>query len=193
MSSKRLFDIFFSLLGMIITLPIFLIIPFVILLEDGRPIFFKHTRVGKDGVLFRLIKFRTMENAISADSFEPGNRFRITRSGSVLRKYKLDELPQLINVLKGEMSIVGPRPEVPEWVQTFSDRYEKILTVKPGITDNASIEYRDEEIILSESVDPYAIYREVILPRKMFLYEEYVETHSLKGDIQIIINTILAL
>lgn len=126
-------------------------------------------------------------------NFNPGNRSRVTSVGQFLRKSKLDELPQLINVFKGEMSMVGPRPEIPQWVTVYPERWEKVLSVRPGITDNSSILFRDEESILSQSEDPERTYREVILPKKLDFYEEYVDTHSFFGDIKTIFRTIISI
>lgn len=125
--------------------------------------------------------------------FEPGNTTRITSVGQILRKTKLDELPQLINVLLGHMSFVGPRPEVENMVALYPERWEKILTVKPGITDNASIAFLNEEYILEKAEDPEEFYREVILPQKMDLYEDYVKNHTFVSDLKIILRTINAI
>lgn len=129
--------------------------------------------------------------AASDGTFEPGKNSRITSVGKVLRKTKLDELPQLFNVLIGNMSFVGPRPEVETWVRAFPERWEKILSVKPGITDNASLVFRFEEYILAKSPDPEKTYREKILPEKLKLYELYIDNHSLTGDFKLIVKTII--
>lgn len=128
----------------------------------------------------------------SSGSFDAGNYSRITPFGRFLRKTKLDELPQLINVLKGEMSFVGPRPEVKQWTEVYPEKWKIVHSVKPGITDNASIEFRNEEELLAKSNDPIKTYKEVILPRKLDLYIEYVNTHTFTGDIKIILKTIKA-
>jgi lipopolysaccharide/colanic/teichoic acid biosynthesis glycosyltransferase len=149
--------------------------------------------MGKNGVPFRLFKFRTMKSIQKAPEgrFNPGDRTRVTKLGSFLRKYKLDELPQLINVLIGDMSIVGPRPEIREWTEVYPSEWKIILSVKPGITDNASIAYRDEEEILSKADDPHEIYRNLILPRKLALYISYVQNNNLLKDIGIIFRTLI--
>jgi lipopolysaccharide/colanic/teichoic acid biosynthesis glycosyltransferase len=159
------------------------------------PIFFIQQRVGKNGKLFNLIKFRTMKVASGKKigSFDAGDTSRITPLGAFLRKYKLDELPQLLNVLLGEMSFVGPRPEVRQWTLVYPEKWKIVHSVKPGITDNASIEFRNEEFILAESEDPLKTYEEVILPRKLELYIDYVQARSFWGDITIILKTIKAL
>lgn len=192
---KRIFDVTVALAGIIILTPLLISIGIIIILSDKGPALFPQKRVGKGGKLFSMYKFRSMTFSESAKEgvFEPGNTSRITRVGKSLRRTKLDELPQLINVLKGEMSIVGPRPEVMKWVSVYPDRWERVLKVKPGITDEASIVYNDEESILAESDDPELMYREIILPRKLDLYEEYVHNNSLQGDIILILKTILCM
>lgn len=191
---KRSFDIIVSFLGLTTLLPIFFIIGILIRLNEKGPILFKQKRVGKNGKLFIVYKFRSMTIIESSDSerFEPGNTSRITSIGKLLRDTKLDELPQLINVLKGDMSIVGPRPEVKKWVDVYSERWKYILTVRPGLTDNSSIKFRNEEILLSNSDDPEKTYKEIILPMKLDMYETYIAKNSLFGDIKIIFSTIFS-
>lgn len=191
---KRLFDLITSFIGLLILLPFFLFIGLAIKTNDRGPVFFKQRRTGRDSRYFLLYKFRTMKKApLQVEgSFNPGDRSRITPIGNFLRKSKLDELPQLINVLKGEMSIVGPRPESPEWVAVYPERWEKVLSLRPGITDNSSILFRDEESLLSQSEDPEKTYREVILPKKLDLYEQYVDNHSFSGDIIVIFRTLVS-
>jgi lipopolysaccharide/colanic/teichoic acid biosynthesis glycosyltransferase len=188
---KRSFDFFVALVGLLILLPFFIIIGISIYKDDRGPIFFKQKRVGKYGKLFLLYKFRSMTVNESAKEgvFEPGNMSRITSVGKFLRKTKLDELPQLYNVLKGEMSLVGPRPEIEKWVSVYPERWEKILSVKPGITDNASIMFRSEESILAKSNDPELTYKEIILPKKIEFYEEYATNHSFINDLKLIFKT----
>jgi lipopolysaccharide/colanic/teichoic acid biosynthesis glycosyltransferase len=135
----------------------------------------------------------TLEQESSSGSFDAGNKSRITRIGFFLRKTKLDELPQLWNVLIGDMSIVGPRPEVRKWVEAYPERWAEVLRVKPGITDPASIYYRNEEELLAKTYEPEAYYRDHILPHKLDLYEEYVRTRSLLGDIYLILKTIISI
>jgi len=191
--AKRGFDIAASLLALLFLAPVLLVIAVIIKVKDGGPVLYAQTRVGKDFVPFKLLKFRTMVvgasdigPAITVDGDE-----RVTKIGKVLRKYKLDELPQLINVLKGDMSIVGPRPEDPRYVQMFSDDYAVILRMKPGITDYATLEYRNEERILAEYDDPELAYIEVILPRKIELSKSYITEQNFFRDIIIILKTML--
>ena len=190
---KRLFDIFSALIGLFFLGPVFLGILIVILAAHGRPVFFKQYRVGCNGIDFLLLKFRTMsvQKGAEAGQFDAGDCSRVTSVGKFLRRTKLDELPQIWNVLKGEMSVVGPRPEIRKWVEAYPNRWQEILTVRPGITDPASIRLRNEEVILAEASDPEAEYREVILPQKLALYEEYVANASFFGDIALIFKTII--
>jgi lipopolysaccharide/colanic/teichoic acid biosynthesis glycosyltransferase len=192
---KRIFDIFFSLAGIILLLPIFLLIGLIMTIAMPGPVIFRQLRVGQYGRLFLFNKFRSMQvfNEAAKGSFDAGNSSRITPFGRFLRKTKLDELPQLFNVLKGEMSIVGPRPEVKQWTEVYPEKWQIVHTVKPGITDNASIEFRNEEELLAQSVDPIKTYREEILPRKLDLYIEYVNKQSFGGDLKIIFKTIEAI
>lgn len=189
---KRIFDISASFLGLIIILPILLLVTIFIVLLTPGPVFFIQTRIGKDGREFQLLKFRTMlvKPKILEGSFDVGDQSRITALGKILRKTKLDEIPQLINVLKGEMSLVGPRPEVKKWTAVYPEQWAFVHQVKPGITDNASIEFRNEEEILAQSSNPEKTYRDVILPRKLELYINYVNHHSFIGDLMIILRTI---
>lgn len=190
--SKRLFDILVSLTWLVILILPFLIIGLAIKLEDKGPVFFRHRRVGQGGVPFYLLKFRSMKvlRAAQEGLFEPGNTSRITKVGRFLRKTKIDELPQLINVLRGEMSIVGPRPEVQRWVDVYPERWARVLTVKPGITDKASITYMNEESVLSKAEDPEEVYRDKILPHKLELCEEYVSNRSFSEDMMVIFSTV---
>ncbi|ALU43212.1 sugar transferase [Pseudoalteromonas rubra] len=191
--AKRLFDIFFSLLGILILLPFYLIIAILIKRDSPGNVIFKQKRVGKNGHEFHVYKFRTM--VVDAESkgmkITVGRDPRITNLGHFLRKYKLDELPQIFNVLFGSMSFVGPRPEVKEYIDEYPEAVRKeVLSVKPGITDNASIEFREESNILSRSPDPRKTYIEDILPVKQRYYLDYVRDRSLLGDVKIIIKTI---
>lgn len=191
---KRTSDFFLALFGLIILSPFFILIGIFIKLDDNGPIFFKQKRVGKDGKLFMLYKFRSMRiNESSGEgSFEPGNTSRVTSPGKILRKTKLDELPQLINVLKGDMSLVGPRPEIEKWIAVYPERWKRVLSVKPGLTDNSSIIYRNEESLLAESDNPEKTYKEVILPKKLDLYEDYALNNSFLGDLKLIFRTIFS-
>jgi len=191
---KRGFDYGFALAGLLALAPLFLFIILWILVADGRPVLFRQTRVGRFGRTFTLLKFRTMTPArgVEDGAFEPGNFRRVTRAGRRLRAAKLDELPQLLNVLKGDMSFVGPRPEVPRWVALHPERWEIVLRVRPGITDPASLAYRNEEKLLAGSSDPERFYREEILPRKLDLYEKYVRERGFWKDLGIMVRTVLA-
>lgn len=192
MTLKRIFDIIISITCLVIFSPIFILVAVIIAVFDNRPVLFSQERVGLHGSIFLLNKFRTMivQQKSTSGSFDAGDKSRITKTGSFLRKTKLDELPQLWNVLIGDMSIVGPRPEVQKWVDAYPDRWAKVLMIKPGITDPASIHYRNEEELLAKADDPEAYYRKHILPHKLDLYEEYVRTRSFCGDIYLIVKTI---
>ncbi len=189
---KSFFDIVFSLIGLVLISPLFLIIVLLIKLEDKGSVFYRGVRVGRSGKAFRMFKFRTM--VVNADKIGGHSTAdddpRITKIGSLLRKYKLDELPQLINILKGEMSLVGPRPEVPFYVNMFTEEEEKILTIKPGMTDWASLWNPDEGVILAGSTDAEKTYVEQIRPKKIQLQLKYVEKHSLFVDLKIILLTL---
>ncbi|MCK5897358.1 MAG: sugar transferase [Cocleimonas sp.] len=192
MLAKRLFDLFFVLPGLVLLSPLFLIIAIAIKLDSRGSIFFKQIRVGLHGRHFQVFKFRTM--VMNAE--EKGDKVtiegdaRITKVGYFLREYKFDELPQLLNVLIGTMSLVGPRPEVPEYVDFYSSAMKKIvLSVPPGMTDRASIEFRDENKILAGSINPVKDYREKVLPIKLDYYKQYVQQRSLWLDFSLIIGT----
>ena len=189
----RLLDIVLSLLGLIFLLPIFVILAVWIKFDSQGSIFFRQIRVGKDGRDFRIYKFRTMiVNAEKMGIITIGERDpRITNSGYFLRKYKLNELPQLINVLKGEMSFVGPRPEVRKYVKMYNQEQLKILTVKPGITDYASIEYINEDEILGKSSDPEKTYIEEIMPQKIKYNMKYINNKTVIEYFKIIFLTII--
>jgi len=189
---KRIFDFLTSFFCIIIIAPILLIIALFIKLLMPGPIFFIQTRIGKGGKEFRLLKFRTMlvKPKTSEGSFDAGDQSRITALGKILRRTKFDEIPQLINVLKGDMSLVGPRPEVKKWTTVYPEQWAIVHQVQPGITDNASIEFRNEEELLAQSSNPEETYRNVILPRKLELYINYINHHSFLGDMRIIIRTI---
>lgn len=189
---KRLLDLFLSVSGLIILSPLFLLISLWIKIDSKGPVFYRQVRVGKNMEPFKIFKFRTMVH----DPHDKGLQLttsddkRITRSGRFLRKTKLDELPQLINVLIGEMSLVGPRPEVPKYVRYYPEEVRKIvLSVPPGITDRASLEFKNENEILNLSKNPEKTYIDEILPVKLEYYVEYVENRTLFGDIKIIIDT----
>ncbi|HBC87109.1 MAG TPA: hypothetical protein DCZ94_09160 [Lentisphaeria bacterium] len=191
-SLKRFFDFIISASALIV-LSLFLAFVAVCIKIDSRgPVFFLQRRGGRNGVYFKIYKFRSMAVKEKTDGkdFEPGSDSRITRIGRILRKTKIDELPQLINVLKGEMSLVGPRPEVEQYIKLYQDRWDKILRSSPGITDPASITFRNEEDLLAATKDPEEEYRKVILPRKLEIYEDYVNNISFINDVKILIGTI---
>lgn len=192
---KRAFDFILSLIGLILLSPIFLIISLLIALSSKGGVLYKQTRVGKDNIDFKVYKFRSM--IVDADKKgllsigKDGRDPRITKIGYILRKYKLDELPQLINVLKGDMSLVGPRPEVRKYVDLYDDNQKEILKVRPGITDIASITFKNENDLLSQSPNPEQYYIQEIMPKKISLSLEYVKTRTLIKDIKLIFKTIL--
>ena len=191
---KRGFDLILSLIGLILASPILFYISQRIKLEDGGPVFFHGKRVGLHGKSFKICKFRTMVvNAQKVGgSSTADDDPRITRTGKLLRKFKLDELPQLINVLKGDMSIVGPRPEVERYTDLFTEKEKVILSVRPGITDWASIWNTDEGAILAGAEDPEQAYMELIRPTKLKLQMKYVRERSFWVDLKIIYLTIIA-
>jgi len=189
---KRLLDILFSTIGLLLSSPLLLSLMVRIRTEDGGPVFYRGLRIGLHGQPFRIFKFRTM--VVNADRMGGPSTAdddpRITRIGKKLRKYKLDELPQLINVFLGDMSLVGPRPEVPHYVNMYTDEEKAILTVRPGITDWASLWNPDEGAILAGSPDPEKAYMEKIRPEKIRLQLKYVRERSFWTDIQIIFLTL---
>ena len=188
----RFFDFIFSFLGLIILLPFFLVVSLIIAFDSHGGIFFFQERVGQYGKSFSLWKFRTMHvNSERHGQITIGTGdSRITKTGQFLRKYKLDELPQLVNVLNGDMSLVGPRPEVRKYVDLYTEEQKKVLGVKPGITDFASIEYADENAILERSSDPLKTYVEEVMPAKIRLNMKYIDDPSLKNYFSIIFLTL---
>lgn len=188
----RLFDILFSTIGLLVLSPLFLIIYIIIIIESKGGGFYSQTRVGKNGIPFAIYKFRSMRTdsdkhgLITVGGRDP----RITRIGYYIRKYKIDELPQLWNVLVGDMSLVGPRPEVQKYVDLYTEEQRKVLSVRPGITDYASIEYVDENILLAKSDDPDKTYVEVVMPAKIILNMKYINNKSLKEYFKIIFLTL---
>jgi len=189
---KRIFDFLTSLLGLIFLFPLFVVIGILIKLEDGGSVFYRQERVGQNWKIFKIYKFRTMvEGADKMGSqVTRADDPRITRIGKFLRRYKLDELPQLINVVKGEMSLVGPRPEVLKYAKAYKDDYDEILQVKPGITDFASLEFKDESEILKGARNVDEVYLKEILPRKVKLYKKYLKEMSFITDLKLIFRTI---
>ena len=189
---KRIFDIVATLIGGILLLPLIVIIIVWIKTTSKGPLFYVQKRVGLNFKEFNLYKFRTM--IVNADKVGPsvtsGDDPRITKIGKILRKTKIDELPQLINVLKGDMSLVGPRPEVMKFVKQKKEEYKKILTIKPGITDNAAIEYRDEETIMEQYENKEKAYIDIVLPEKIKLYNQYLINISFINDVKLILKTL---
>lgn len=185
-------DIIISLLGIMIFSPVFFLIIIIVCLESPGDPFFIQSRLGLNMKRFRLVKFRSMiPSAVGIKKqFEPGKGERVTRVGRILRKTKIDEIPELFNVLLGDMSITGPRPEVEKYVLTYLNDFREILKIRPGLTDFASIKYRNEEEILSRQDDPEGYYRNVILPDKLRLAKRYANNISLKTDLSILINTL---
>jgi lipopolysaccharide/colanic/teichoic acid biosynthesis glycosyltransferase len=187
----RLFDILFSLIGLIILFPFFILIGIIIKLNSNGPAFFIQKRVGRNNVDFSLIKFRTMRMDSEKDGqLTVGGRDpRITGIGYFLRKFKLDEFPQLINVLAGDMSLVGPRPEVRKYVDLYTTEQKKVLSVRPGITDNASLAYFNENVLLAKSSDPEQTYVKEIMPAKIALNMKFIENPGLGAYFGIICRT----
>ena len=190
---KRIFDFFAALIGIIILSPIFIIVSIAIKLDSPGNIMFLQKRVGKCGKEFDIFKFRTMVTNAERLGIQitVGKDNRITKVGAFLRKYKIDELPQLFNVLKGDMSLVGPRPEVPKYVALYNEEQKKVLSVRPGITDLASLKYSDENDILGKVENPEEYYINVIMKDKLSLNLEYIEKSNLFFDISLVIKTIL--
>lgn len=188
---KRLFDIVASGLGLLVLSPLFLILAIWIKLDSKGPVFYRQVRVGRNNKDFRIFKFRSMSVGSDKGSLVTigGHDPRITRSGYFIRKFKFDELPQLINVFVGDMSLVGPRPEVRHYVDYWTPEQMHVLDVRPGITDPASIKFRNENELMEKAEDPEKYYIEVIMQEKLKLYLEYVNNHSLFGDIGLIFKT----
>ena len=191
---KRTFDIILSSLFLMLFSWLFILVAFAIKIDDPNgAVMFRQNRVGRFGKKFTLLKFRSMTSQpINDKEFEAGSSHRVTPIGSLLRKTKLDELPQLFNVLRGDMSIVGPRPEVEYWTTIYRESWAIVHNVRPGITDNASILFRNEEELLRKAEDPEVFYRDVILPQKLKHYILYVEGMGMFQDIQILLKTIYA-
>lgn len=189
---KRLIDILFSFMALVVLSPVLLVISLWVKLGSAGPVFYRQVRVGLNGKDFRIFKFRTMYTGSDRSGLITvgGRDPRITPSGYMLRKYKLDELPQFLNVLAGDMSLVGPRPEVRKYVEMYTQDQRRVLTVRPGITDYASIEYSDENEILGNAVDPDKEYIEVIMPAKLKLNLKYIDEQSLATDLKILFMTV---
>jgi lipopolysaccharide/colanic/teichoic acid biosynthesis glycosyltransferase len=189
-ASYRLFDVACAALGLLILMPILAVLAILILCNDGPPILFSQMRVGRRGKLFRIWKFRTMSANSKGGLITAAGDKRVTRIGAVLRRFKLDELPQFFNVLKGDMSLVGPRPEVPECVQLEAPIWQAVLQVRPGVTDLATLLYRDEETLLGTSSDPETMYRETVLPAKLILNLVYLRSKSFWRDLRLLYFTV---
>ncbi|MDR3628381.1 MAG: sugar transferase [Ignavibacteriaceae bacterium] len=189
--SKRILDVFVSAAAVVLLMPVYIIIVMIILLTSGAPVFFYQERIGQNWKPFRIIKFRTMVK--NADKIGLGitsaSDERITPAGRILRKYKLDELPQFINVLKGDMSLIGPRPELLKYINFYREDYSAILNIKPGITDYAAIKFRDEESLLVKS-NKEESYINKILPSKIILYKRYLNEMGFLTDVKILLNTV---
>jgi lipopolysaccharide/colanic/teichoic acid biosynthesis glycosyltransferase len=186
----RLFDVTCAAVGLLFLMPAMAAIAVVVLCGDGPPVFFSQTRVGRRGKPFRIWKFRTMRAGSQYGVMSAAGKALVIRWGNALRRFKLDELPQLFNVLKGDMSLVGPRPEIPEYVQLEALIWQLVLQVRPGVTDLASLLYRDEETLLAASGDPNALYRETVLPAKLVLNLEYLHSRSFWRDLKLILLTV---
>ncbi|MDF1554456.1 MAG: sugar transferase [Deferrisomatales bacterium] len=191
-AKKRLFDLFWTVPGILILAPLFALAALAIKLDDQGPVFFRQERVGRNGLPFRIWKFRTMvvDAEAMGGQLTVGRDPRVTRVGRWLRHGKLDELPQLINVLTGEMSLVGPRPEVPEYVSMYTADQRPVLHLTPGVTDPASIRYRAESVILAQAPDPEAAYVEAVMPDKIRLNLEYAHRATLWSDFLTILATV---
>jgi lipopolysaccharide/colanic/teichoic acid biosynthesis glycosyltransferase len=192
---KRLFDLILAVISLIMLAPLFGIIALAIVLDSPGPIFYKGSRIGKDGKPFRIFKFRTM--VVHADqmgsALTSGGDPRVTRMGRILRKFKIDELPQLINVLLGEMSVVGPRPESPGYVALYSAQQSQVLDVQPGITGLTQIQFRNEEALLQRYTDAEGAYIEMIMPYKLSIDMEYIAQRSFLYDLRLIAETVVSL
>lgn len=188
---KRTFDLVATTVLLILLSPVLATIALLIRLRDGSPVLFRQERVGRHGVPFRVLKFRTMRSTPGAQVTIQGDS-RITTLGRRLRAHRLDELPQLLNVLKGDMSLVGPRPELARYVSLFPEEYRQILTLRPGITGPASVEFRNESELLAGYPDPERAYVEVILPQKIALALDYLRERSLLVDLRILGRTVRA-
>lgn len=189
---KRLFDVVVCILAVVVLLPLELAIAIWICCDSEGGILYRQVRVGKGNKDFNLLKFRTMQQKADKNGLliTVGEDARITRSGHFLRKYKLDEIPQLLNIIKGDMSVVGPRPEVRRYVDLYNERQKMVLSVKPGLTDYASIKYISESELLEKSDNPERTYVEEIMPAKLELNLKYIENQSFAEDIRIIFKTL---
>lgn len=194
-SGKRLMDVVCSSLALLLTFPVFILIAIAVRLSSPGPVLFRQKRVGKGGMVFDILKFRSM--VVDAPECGPeitrsGDQ-RVTGVGAILRRTKLDELPQLWNVIRGDMSLVGPRPETPRYVAMYTDDQRQVLSVLPGLTDPASITYRHEEAVLGRETDPERFYIEYLMPHKLALNRQYLSNVSLRNDVRLIWRTVRAI
>lgn len=188
-AARRLFracDVGVSLAALVLLAPLFAFCALLILLEDGTPVLFRQTRIGRYGVPFTILKFRSMRAGKKGIPITTSSDSRVTKVGSWLRALKIDELPQLMNVLQGSMSLIGPRPEVPEYVEFHDEIWRQVLEVRPGITDLASLAFRHEEVLLASAADPVEFYRSVVLPEKLRLNLQYHQSRSLLLDLKLL-------
>ncbi|MEJ5370104.1 MAG: sugar transferase [Bryobacteraceae bacterium] len=178
--------------GLVLLSPLLVVLAAAVWIDSGSPVIFRHRRVGQGGRMFELWKFRSMVVGHGGPQITKKGEKRITRVGAFLRRWKLDELPQLVNVVRGEMGLVGPRPEVPEYVDLSDPLWQRVLAARPGITDPASVEFRDEEALLAEADDAERFYKESVLPRKLRLSAAYLEQRTFGSDIGMLIRTVAA-
>jgi lipopolysaccharide/colanic/teichoic acid biosynthesis glycosyltransferase len=190
---KRALDVVVSATALVLLAPVLAALSLAVKLSSPGPALFRQVRVGRNGRPFRIVKFRSMRACAPGPQVTSAGDARVTPVGAVMRRTKLDELPQLWNVLVGDMSLVGPRPEVERYVRRFPEAYARILEVRPGLTDYAALEYRDEEATLGASPDPEAAYTEIVLPAKIALYHRYLDEMSLGTDLTLVLRTLAAL
>ena len=192
---KRLFDLVCALPGLIVLAPLFLVIGLLIKLDSPGPVFYRGERIGKDGIPFKMFKFRTM--VVNADQMGSALTHsgdpRVTQVGRALRHWKIDELPQVINILRGDMSVVGPRPESPRYVEHYTPEQRQVLSVRPGVTGLTQVKFRNEETLLQSCADLEVDYVETIMPQKLALDLEYIAHRSLLLDVELILETLLCL
>lgn len=193
-AARRLFNVTAASLGLVVLSPVLALVAVAVKLDSPGPVLFRQQRVGRGGRPFDILKFRSMRVDAPAlgGQLTVGADPRITRVGHVIRSWKLDELPQLINVVRGEMDLVGPRPEVPKYVALYDEQQREVLDVRPGITDPASVEFRSESELMADHPDPETLYVEVIMPRKLALNLAYLRTRTLASDVGVIFATLLA-
>lgn len=193
--ARRAFDVVAASLGLLVLSPLFLVVAAAVAGTSRGPVFFRQERVGKDGRPFRILKFRTMRHdaELVGGQLTVGGDARVTRVGGVLRATKIDELPQLLNVVRGEMALVGPRPEVPRYVALYNAEQRRVLRVRPGITDPASIHYRNESAHLAAASDPETAYVREVMPHKLALNLAYLEGRTLASDVGVILATLARL